>query len=96
MPAEKANVFHPRDEVSASVFRNLLLCGFILYLFALTAPDLLSGVSQAEADSSSAAGNLVNQLIVPAMFFAVCILVRTYRISARRLRAAPGVWDTDR
>jgi exopolysaccharide production protein ExoQ len=85
MPAGNANVFHPRDEAFASVFRNLLLYGFILYLFAIRAPDLLFGVSEAEADSSSAAGNLFNQLIVPAMFFAVCILVYAYRISSRRL-----------
>jgi exopolysaccharide production protein ExoQ len=85
MPAENANLFHPRDEVFASVFRNLLLCGFILYLFALTAPDLVFGISKAEADTSSAAGNLFNQLIVPAMLLAVCILVYAYRISAQRV-----------
>jgi len=85
MPAENANVFHPRDEAFTAVFRSLLLYGFILYLFAFTAPDLLFGVGTAEADTSSAAGNLFSQLIVPAMFFAACSLVHVYRISARRL-----------
>ncbi len=85
MPAENAGLFHPRDEAFASVFRNLLLCGFILYLFAFRAPELAFGVNTAEADTSSGAGNLFNQLIIPAMFFAVCGLVHVYRISARRL-----------
>ena len=85
MPAGNANVFHPRDEVFASVFRNLLLYGFILFLFAFKAPDLLLGVSKTEADASSAGGNLFNQLLVPATFLAVCMLVRAYRIPTRRL-----------
>jgi exopolysaccharide production protein ExoQ len=85
MPAASAGLFYPRDDVLASVFRNLLLCGFILYLFAFRAPELVFGVSKAEADTSSGAGNLFNQLIIPAMFFAVCGLVRAYRISTRRL-----------
>jgi len=84
MPARSAALSTQRDQALAAVFRKLLLYGFVLYLFAFQAPDLLLGVS-AEADSSSAAGNLFNQLIVPAMLFAVCILVHAYRISARRL-----------
>ena len=35
--------------------------------------------------TSSDAGNAFNQLILPAMFFATCIVARIYRISARRL-----------
>ena len=85
MHAENANVFRTRDDAFASVFRNLLLCGFILYLFAFRTPDLLFGVSKAEADTTNAAGDLFNQLTVPALFLAACILVRAYRISARRL-----------
>jgi exopolysaccharide production protein ExoQ len=85
MPAENADIFQGRDEVFAPVFRNLLLCGFILYLFAFKAPDLVFGLSAGESDTSSAAGNLFNQLVLPAMFFAVCMLVRAYRIPTRRL-----------
>jgi len=84
MPARSAGLSTQRDQALAAVFRNLLLYGFVLYLFAFKAPDLLLGVS-ADADPSSDAGNTFNQLIVPAMFFAVCILVRVYRISVRPL-----------
>ena len=84
MPARSAGLSTQRDQALAAVFRNLLLYGFVLYLFAFKAPDLLLGVS-ADADPSSDAGNTFNQLILPAMFFAVCILVRVYRISVRRL-----------
>lgn len=88
MPAANADVYRPQDEVFLGVVRDLLLCGFILYLFAFKASDLWFGVSKVEADTSSAAGNLFNQLIIPAMFFAVCLLVRASRISARRLKHA--------
>jgi exopolysaccharide production protein ExoQ len=88
MPAGTARLFHPRDEVVAPVFRNLVLCAFILYLYAFRAPELVFGVSQVDADTSSGAGNLFNQLTIPAMFLAVCGLVHAYRIPARRL------WNT--
>src|SRR3569832_414942 len=82
MPARN-DVLSLPDQASAEVFRNLLVYGFVFYLFAFPATDLLFGPSKASA--SSDAGNTFNQLILPAMFFAVCIVARSYRVSARRL-----------
>jgi exopolysaccharide production protein ExoQ len=87
MPARNA-VLPPQDQVPGDVLRNLLVYGFVFYLFASTAPDLLFGPSKANGNASSDAGNAFNQLILPAMFFATCIVARTYRISARRLGRA--------
>jgi exopolysaccharide production protein ExoQ len=84
MPARNA-VLPPQDQVSGDVLRNLLVYGFVLYLFAFTAPDLLFGPSKANGSGSSDAGSTFNQLILPVMFFATCIVARTYRISVRRL-----------
>jgi exopolysaccharide production protein ExoQ len=85
MPARSSGLPLQENQEFAAVSRNLLLYGFVFYLFAFKAPDLLFGVSEADADASSEAGNTFNQLVLPAMFFAVCILVRAYRISVRRL-----------
>jgi O-antigen ligase len=80
MPARNA-VPAPQDQTS-DVLRNLLVYGFVFYLFAFTAPDLLFGPNKA---SGSASGNIFNQLILPALFFATCIVARSYRISVQRL-----------
>jgi exopolysaccharide production protein ExoQ len=85
MPARSSGLPFQENQEFAAVSRNLLLYGFVFYLFAFKAPDLFFGVSEADADASSEAGNTFNQLVLPAMFFAVCILVRAYRISVRRL-----------
>jgi exopolysaccharide production protein ExoQ len=84
MPARNA-VLPPQDQASGDVLRNLLVYGFVFYLFAFRAPDLLFGPSKANGNPSSDAGSTFNQLILPAMFFATCIAARTYRISARHL-----------
>jgi exopolysaccharide production protein ExoQ len=74
----------PQDQTS-DVLRNLLVCGIVFYLFAFTAPDLVFGVSKARGNTASDAGSTFIQLILPAMFFASCIVGRIYRISAQRL-----------
>jgi exopolysaccharide production protein ExoQ len=84
MPARNASP----DRVFAAVFRNLLLYGFLFHLFASQAASLFSGVSDSDADSSSDAGSLYNQVVLPAMFLTVCILVYAYRIRVRVLLAA--------
>lgn len=78
-------VLPPQDQGSGDVLRNLLVYGFVFYLFAFTAPDLLFRSSKAVGNASSDAGSTFNQLILPAMFFATCIAARTYGISARHL-----------
>jgi exopolysaccharide production protein ExoQ len=83
MPAR--NVLPPPQDQTSDVLRNLLVYGFIFYLFAFTAPDLLFGPNKASGNASSNAGNMFNQLILPAMFFATCIVAHAYRIPARRL-----------
>jgi exopolysaccharide production protein ExoQ len=84
MPARNA-VLPLQEQAPGDALRNLLVYGFVFYLFAFTAPDLLFGPSNASGNTSSDAGNTFNQLILPALFFATCIAVHTYRISARRL-----------
>jgi exopolysaccharide production protein ExoQ len=85
MPVQIAGLSYQQDQAFAAVIRNSLLYGFIFYLFASRAPDLLFGVSGARADPTSDVGNLFNQLILPAMFFTICGLVYARGISGRRL-----------
>jgi exopolysaccharide production protein ExoQ len=85
MPAQTAGLSCKKDQAFAAVIRNSLLYGFIFYLFAFNAPDLLFGISKARADPASDVGNLFNQLILPAMFFTICGLVYAGGISSRRL-----------
>jgi O-antigen ligase len=76
---------HQTDQAVAPVVRNLLLYGLLFFqpytfnvFFASTDPN----------SSVSEVGNLFNQLVVPAAFFAVCILVYSYSIPARVFWAA--------
>ncbi|HEX7895771.1 MAG TPA: O-antigen ligase family protein [Terriglobales bacterium] len=73
----------------ATTVRNLLLYGVLLHLFAFSAIDLFSSPTESElvADASSDAGNLYNQLVVPAAFFTVCFLVYAHRVPRRALWA---------
>jgi O-antigen ligase len=57
----------------------MLLYGFLFNLFAFFGVNLLSG-SEISFDD---AGNLFNQLVFPAAFLIVCILVYTYRTPVR-------------
>jgi len=74
----------------AATVRNLLLYGLLFHLFAFEATTLFSSPTESElvADASSDAGNLYNQLILPAAFFAACTLVYAYRVPARVLFSA--------
>jgi exopolysaccharide production protein ExoQ len=78
------------DQPFATTVRNLLLYGLLLHLFAFEATTLFTSATESElvADASSDAGNLYNQLILPAAFGAVCILVYAYRVPVRVLSAA--------
>lgn len=85
MPVQTAGLSHKKDQAFAAVIRNSLLYGFIFYLFASKAPDLLFGISKVRVDPTSDVGNLFNQLMLPAMFFTICGLVYAGGISNRRL-----------
>lgn len=73
------------DQNVAALFRNLLLFGLLLYLFTSEAGSLFTHESESDlvADASSDAGNLYNQLVLSAAFFATCILVYAHRVPVR-------------
>ncbi len=76
------------DHALADRFRNLLLYGFLFHLFAFQASGLFPDESGSTEAISTAAGNLFNQLVLPAALLATCSLVRQYRVPVRVLSAA--------
>jgi O-antigen ligase len=75
-----------KDRIFPDTFRNLLLYGLLFHLFAFQAASFFFGVG--DSDVTTDAGNLYNQLAIPAAFLTVCILVHAYRIPGRVLLAA--------
>jgi O-antigen ligase len=74
----------------AAIVRNLVLFVVLLHLFMFKLDSLFADPTESEmvTDVTSDAGNLYNQLLLPVLFFTVCILVRTYRVPGRALFAA--------
>jgi exopolysaccharide production protein ExoQ len=70
--------------------RNLLLYALLFQFFAFDGTSLFSAAqseSEKVADVSSDAGNLYNQVILPLIFLAVCIVVHAHRVPVRILWA---------
>lgn len=88
MPARNASLSLPTDRGYAGVFRNLLLYALLFNLFASQAAGLFSEASESGASVVSDAGNLYNQLLLPAAFLAAWILVLAHRVPIRVLSAA--------
>ena len=89
VPARNAGLpDRDEDRASATMFRNLLLYGLLFHLFAFQASGLFPDVSGSSAPVLSDAGNLFNQLVLPAALLAACLLVRQYRVPVRVLLAA--------
>jgi exopolysaccharide production protein ExoQ len=81
---------HLKENVFVAVMRNLLLYALLLQFFAFDGTSLFSAPqseSDKVADVSSDAGNLYNQVILPAIFFGVCSVAYAYRVPVRILLA---------
>ena len=88
MPDRYVSLSREVDQALASTLRDVLLYVVIFRFFAFRATDLWFGIDTADLDGSSDAGSAFNQLILPAMFLAVCAVVHLFRIPVRRLLAA--------
>src|SRR5579871_5852153 len=76
------------DHAFADTVRNLLLYGFLFHLFAIQASGLFPDVSGSSEAISTDAGNLFNQLVLPAALLTACFLAHQYRVPVRVILAA--------